>query len=630
MIELKFILNLLRKIFLIVILFTLVACNIVVNNGELTLGKKIENEYTSLVNGTTTTHTNWEFSGEVVDMTATSYNETYKTYDVNIILNVDGVYIGIFNGLVNGVYPKEIPNLSVGTVVDVKGTIDEKYPLTSGSLTAKISFTNPEISWDGVKEEVKPDDKTEPNDKPDDKTEPSDKPEDKTEPVAGSTYTGNVNFAMINDTHGAFDDSNDGYSILRVDSLLDNLETEKGDYIKIANGDILQGSYVSSTLYGLPLIEALNAMDFDVFVLGNHEFDWGLQYIAAYKDGDPTNGEADFPFLGANIYYADTQTRPDWIDPYKIVEYENDGQTVRVGIIGVIGGKQESSILTENVSDYTFLDDPSKLIGEYAYELRVEKGCDVVVVSSHDYDETLNSKISSYEGDRAIDAIFCGHTHELVSENVTRIDGFSIPVVQNLHKKNTLQSLTVSLNSGDVINAKTQVYYPKNYAMSSDLADVYDKYAFVIQEAERVLGNSGYLSRETLGLYAVEAMLDYNYNIDGYDTVSLSIINTGGVRAYISGGTITVNDVFNSFPFNNEVYLVNISGWYLSRLVNDSYFYVDGLSNFDSTKNYTIAVIDYVFMKPYYYNNIFKYADSVYETNVLMRDLVVDYIDNKY
>ncbi|MCK7488373.1 MAG: hypothetical protein MZU97_24905 [Bacillus subtilis] len=37
----------------------------------------------------------------------------------------------------------------------------------------------------------------------------------------------------------------------------------------------------------MPIIESLNAMQFDAFVLGNHEFDWGIDKIANYKDGNP-------------------------------------------------------------------------------------------------------------------------------------------------------------------------------------------------------------------------------------------------------------------------------------------------------------------------------------------------------
>ena len=72
-------------------------------------------------------------------------------------------------------------------------------------------------------------------------------------------------------------------------------------------------------------------MEFDAFVIGNHEFDWGLDKIARYADGDPENGEADFPFLAANIVCEGKKL--DWTEDYVIVEREG----FKIGIIGVIG-----------------------------------------------------------------------------------------------------------------------------------------------------------------------------------------------------------------------------------------------------------------------------------------------------
>ena len=100
----------------------------------------------------------------------------------------------------------------------------------------------------------------------------------------------------------------------------------------------------------MPLVDAMNYLDFDAFVIGNHEFDWGIEKIAQYKDGDPSNGEAEFSFLAANIVYKETGEKLPWTDDYVIVE--NNGYKVR--IIGVIG-KLESSIASEMVADYDFL-----------------------------------------------------------------------------------------------------------------------------------------------------------------------------------------------------------------------------------------------------------------------------------
>ena len=454
----------------------------------------------------------------------------------------------------------------------------------------------------------------------------------------GSDNTGSVdiNFIMINDTHGAFTDSDAGYSIGRVDSLVEYLERTNGDYIFIHNGDAFQGSYLCGETFGLAMIEALNASDLDCFVLGNHEFDWGIDKIAAYADGNLANGEADFPFLGANIYYKGTTTRPDWIDPYAIIE--QDG--LKVGVIGVIGDSQESSILTRYVKDYDFVD-PVNIIKSTASYLRDTEDCDVVVVATHDYDSYLNQSIAALSGSSRIDAIFCAHTHENISESVTRSDSVKIPVVQCSHKNNNAQEVIVTIGEdGSYESFSARKYYPSGYAISSDVAAVIARYQDLVDEANEVIGTtSSSLAKKTLGAYAVDAMLKDAYAGYNFGTVDVAIINTGGIRATINSGSITRAEVFEVFPFNNSVVLVNLSGKKIKDLYskNSNYLYIDVAdsigSSYSSLKDntiYQLAVIDYVFEGTYYTQFNGLTANDYVETTIILRDLLMAYLDNKY
>ena len=436
-----------------------------------------------------------------------------------------------------------------------------------------------------------------------------------------------VNFVMINDTHGAFTDSAEGYSIGRVDSLITSLESQKGDQIFIHNGDAFQGSYVCGETYGLALVEALNEMSVDCFVLGNHEFDWGIDKIAAYADGNQANGEANFPFLGANIYYKGTTTRPDWIDAYTIVE--QDG--VKVGIIGIMGDSQESSILTRYVKDYDFVS-PMSIISSTASTLRTTLGCDVVVVAAHEYDEGLNESIASLSGNSRIDAIFGAHTHQNREEFYQRSDYKEIPAVQCYHKNNNLAEVILSLDaSNEYISAEINKHRPSNYDISSNVQTIIDKYQYVINEGEEVLSTAPYgYSNSELGGFATDIMLNYEY--EGYDfaEVDVSVINTGGVRAEINAGEITKAEVFEVFPFNNAVVLVNISGELIKSLINQNSGYLYFAGNYNSLSDstiYQLAVIDYVFENTRYdqFDNLS--ASDYIETDVLLRDLLIEYFD---
>ena len=154
------------------------------------------------------------------------------------------------------------------------------------------------------------------------------------------------------------------------------------------------------------------------------------------------------------------------------------------------------------------------------------------------------------------------------------------------------------------------------------MTKVLKEYQSYIDEGNRSLGiASSYLDKNTLGNISVEAMRD-SFKTD---------LNTGGVRAYISDGNVTVSDVYNVFPFNNEVYLVEIKGSDLLRFYYNADYYIYINKNFNaseiiSDKTYNVAIIDYVFTSRYYqsYFGNAKYVD----TDVIMRDLVIEYIDN--
>lgn len=575
------------------------------DDSNRSIAEAIQAEYDALKAGTTTNHTVWTVTGTVVDMSATKYNATYSNFNVKLIIEIDGIYIGVYNGFVDGTYPTNIDGLDVGIKLTITGTIKEDYTLTSGQYTAQIEFSNPEIVWGNNSDDI-----------PDNPT------------VTPNTDTSNVYFAMINDTHGAFVDTSDGYSIARVDTLLDQLEDKNGRYIKVANGDILQGSYISSKNYGYQLIESLNEMDFDAFVLGNHEFDWGIDKIAAYKDGNLANGEADFPFLAANLVYKSNGKRPDWIDAYTIIEYGD----LKVGIIGLIGGDQESDILTTNVQDYNFIDDPTSIVKECAKELRNDNDCDIVIVSTHDHNESLNNKIAKLTDDAKIDAILCAHTHQLITQTVTRADGYIIPVLQNYDKNETVRELVLNVDENEnVYDYSAKTYYASSYELSSDFNELFAKYQADILESERVLGTTAsQLSRASLGSMTALAMYQYDYNVSGFDQIDLSILNTAGVRATIDRGEITIADVFNTFPFDNKIYLVKLYGSEVNSLLNGGYFYTYSTNSmFVSNNVYTIAIIDYVYFGTYYTSTFNKKVDE-YSTGILMRDVFIDYIDSNY
>ena len=124
----------------------------------------------------------------------------------------------------------------------------------------------------------------------------------------------------LNDFHGAITPDGDRMGLAYIANLINTKRIANPDNVLfVVGGDILQGSALSNYYAGLSTINLLNEMGLDAFTIGNHEFDWGLDVIQSYADGNLENGEADFPFLGANIFLEGTMDMPTGIDPYTIV-----------------------------------------------------------------------------------------------------------------------------------------------------------------------------------------------------------------------------------------------------------------------------------------------------------------------
>lgn len=420
-----------------------------------------------------------------------------------------------------------------------------------------------------------------------------------------------INVIMINDNHGVLNDGEGSIDKIATGiSYYDAL----GNTVKIANGDMFQGTYVSSTLRGLPMLDVLNELDFDAFVIGNHEFDWGLDEIKKYKDGDLSNGEAEFPFLGANIYDRSTGEMVDWLEPYAIVEFGE----VKIGIIGIIGDV-ETSILSAHVEDYDFVD-ARDIVKDLATELRTEKECDVVIVAAHGDDDMLNYTFAEYEGTSKIDGIFTGHSHTPTDEVITRDDGSSVCVLQNGGYGQSFATLTLEFDkNGNLIYTDGKLNSTNGYTGNGALSTVFEKYAEHIAKGEAVLLTIDFdISRYETGITVACSMYE-KYQTD------IAVINSGGVRTSIAAGDVTYADIFQVLPFENEVYIVTLSGAQLREYLNTNsggiYYYGIDQYVIEDSQSYTMAIVDFVYLGYTFdsYRN-----DSCIDTNDLIRDVFIE------
>ena len=468
--------------------------------------------------------------------------------------------------------------------------------------------------------------------------------------VVKGIYNPNVDRVLkmyaMNDFHGAVVENkkNNEYGFLKQGTFFKNKGKEENTLI-LNSGDMWQGSIESNNNYGEFLSKAMNNIEFDSFTLGNHEFDWGSSYIKQNRALKDKDDEYQTPFLAANIYNYNMDKKEtldhasDLGDKY-VIKYLENG--LKIGIIGVIGKDQITSISSQFVDNYTFLD-PTKIIKDLSDELRLEKFCDVIVVDAHAsvsqiYNEEIVS-ISSVSNKRYVDAVFCAHSHYFENETYN-----GVPFVQGGSNGKSYSEIKLKVSSNGDVTCQTRNNYASteltNMAESSfdsELVELYNEYKEKTDKiGNEVLGNivGGFNSYGTNSVANIVTAAIGSYAIDNNFNIDYAMANDA--RASLDVGELTYAELYKALPFDNIVYIVDVKGSDIIKQSTYNYIYRINLDAIQSNSTYTIAVLDYLVFhrnssRQYDYfpsANAVDYLKKDGYSNFNYRDITADYIRN--
>jgi 2',3'-cyclic-nucleotide 2'-phosphodiesterase (5'-nucleotidase family) len=368
--------------------------------------------------------------------------------------------------------------------------------------------------------------------------------------------------------------------------------------------------------------------------LGNHEYDWGEEYIEANRDA------AEFPFLAINIYDKDTNRRVDYCDASVTVECGD----ITVGIIGAMGDCY-SSISAEQSAGIYFKtgSELTALVKAESTRLR-EEGADIIIYSIHDghgrssstVGDISSSELRSYYdvslSNGYVDAVFEGHTHQ----NYIYRDDWGVYHLQGGGDNKGLTHLELAVNSvtGTVITTDTD--FIRSTALGSLdgdplIGDLAEKYKDDISKADDILGtNASYRSSDYIA--DLVALLYYEKGVEVWGADYDIVLGGGHLKLRspysLSNGKISYGDVYSILPFDNQIVLCSIKGKYLkSRFLNtnngDYHIYKSpSLAKIDDNKTYYI--ITDTWTSTYKYNNLTEIARL--DASTYARDLLADYI----
>jgi len=423
-----------------------------------------------------------------------------------------------------------------------------------------------------------------------------------------------------NDVHGQMLPTADRGGLVTISAYVDALraarEEDGGAVLLIDAGDMWQGTLESNLVEGTAVVEAYNAMGFAAATIGNHEFDFGPIGSKAIpqKPGDDPRGalkqrasEADFPLLTANLIDETTGQPVEWDNVQPSIVVDVNG--IKVGIVGVVTKRALQTTISANTIGLRVAPLVETITNE-ARGLR-DQGASIVVVAAHAgsrckaFDNPMDVSSCNMGGEimrvaaslptGLVDHIIAGHVHQGIAHIV---NGISITssysntrafsrvdldierttgrvVSRHVHPP-TPACLFVVRSSGTCASPDTDpattvkaVYEGREIVPNGTVVEIATQAAaFAATTKEAMLGvylESAFQiptsTESALGNLMTDALLA---SIDA----DIAIHNVmGGIRSGLPEGDLTFGAVYEMFPFDNRIVVLDLTGKELRKII---------------------------------------------------------------
>ena len=364
--------------------------------------------------------------------------------------------------------------------------------------------------------------------------------------------------------------------ILKIGSYILKDEKNYDASLKIDCGDLIQGSALAHYLSKgkidkNPIIQGLEFIGYDAYVIGNHEFNYGQDYLnASYK-------EVEDKIINANIEGLSLNTKP-----YKIFDFDG----FKIGFIGVTTSFIPNWEHEKNITGLSFLN-PVEVYGKYEDELK-EKADFIVVCYHGGFEKSLdgtntptekltkeNQASELLEKYDSIDMVLSGHQHRSF---IIKING--IICAQPLHNGQTFTKVVLDTESKEA---------------SYELIDVSKLNDEINQDMEKIFNNvqaelQDYLNNE-IGEFDKDILMDdifiarlkghpfinflhqVQLDVSGADFSALSLFDSAiGFKKNVS-----IRDVLINYPYPNTLMVLKINGHKLKEAIEKAatYFVVE-------------------------------------------------------
>ncbi|MEM8646575.1 MAG: bifunctional UDP-sugar hydrolase/5'-nucleotidase [Pseudomonadota bacterium] len=361
----------------------------------------------------------------------------------------------------------------------------------------------------------------------------------------------------------------------KIKALRDQLKAEGKNVIVLDAGDQFQGSLMYTTYKGAAEAEFMEAIGFDAMAVGNHEFDDGPEALAAFID------KVSFPVVSGNLDLQRSNVLKDKVKDHIVLDVGGE----KIGIVSALAADTDE---TSSPGPTVGFEDEIESLRADVASLGAQ-GVNKIIALTH---VGLRKDIAIGKAVEGLDAIVGGHSHSLLSNTHKRAAGpyplmaGTTPVVQAYAYSKYVGVLKLTFDkNGRVVSAEGDTHLldasvkpdPAIAQRIAELAGPIEelKAKVVGHSAEAITGARDVCRRMecAMGNLVADAMLE---RVKGQG-VTIALQNSGGLRASIDAGPITMGEVLTVLPFQNTLSTFQITGAQIRAALENGVSQVEGV-----------------------------------------------------
>ena len=344
----------------------------------------------------------------------------------------------------------------------------------------------------------------------------------------------------------------------RLVTALEDAKARLDNYLLVDGGDQFQGTLFYTYYKGKLAAEMMNKMGYDAMTVGNHEFDDGPEVLRGFMDA------VEFPVLMSN---ADVSGEPLLADVLmKSTVIEQNGE--KLGFIGLT--PQDTDELASPGPNIVFTAPADAVQGEV--DKLTEAGVNKIIVLSHS-GYKVDQQVA--ENTTGVDVIVGGHSNTYLANDDENADGpyptvvNGVQIVQAYAYGKYLGELNVTFDdAGNVTEASgnpllMDASVTADEAVAARIAEAAlpleeIRNKVVAEAAEAIEGDRSVCRAMEcpMGNLVADAMLDRVAD----QGIEIAIANSGGLRASIDAGEVTMGEVLTVLPFQNTLSTFEVTG----------------------------------------------------------------------